>query len=91
MYKILCRISTFLILIIYLPIFHDRNPSLFLPQEVPQVSQLQKKQAIDFSYLFLQTDGQCWSADLPCTPQNLDRVRLLNPDRGIGGGFRRAD
>ncbi len=87
-----------LILIIYFPIFHDRNPNLLLPQEVPQpqVSQLQKKQALDFSYLALQsTDGQCWSADLPCTSgniiENLDRVRLLNPDRGIGGGFRRAD
>jgi len=86
------------ILIIYFLIFHDRNPSLLIPQEVPelQVSLLQRKQAIDFNYIVLQsTDAQCWSADLPCTSgnliENLDRVRLLNPDRGIGGGFRRAD
>jgi hypothetical protein len=84
-------ITVWFIPIIYFPIFHDRNPDLLLPQELKPVTQLQIKQAIDFSYLVPQNDDRCWSADLPCTPENLDRVRLLNPDRGIGGGFRRAE
>ena len=87
------EVGLWLALVIFwlIPIVYYRSTDLLMPQQLPQASQLETKQAIDFSYLMPQNDDRCWSADLPCTPENLDRVRLLNPDRGIGGGFRRAD
>ncbi len=81
-----------LVILWLIMVIYYRDTNLLMPQELPQVSLLETKQAIDFSYLSPKLgDDRCWSADLPCTPENLDRVRLLNPDRGIGGGFRRAD
>lgn len=72
--------------------FFYRVGDLAMPDPLPQLSQLESKRAVEFDYLFPKNgDDRCWLADLPCTPENQDGVRLLNPDRGLAGGFRRAD
>lgn len=43
--------------------------------------------AAGFSIVQPSSGDQCWGAQLPCTPENVDGLRLRNPDRGVGGGF----
>jgi hypothetical protein len=42
---------------------------------------------IDYS---VPTDGNCWTAELPCAPDDIDpAVSLQDPEEGIGGGLKR--
>lgn len=54
--------------------------------------QVVKNRAEEFSYFTPSADDSaetCWDAPLPCSPEKLVRVRLLDPDKGITGGFAR--
>ena len=60
---------------------------IFMPPKVKS-PQLVERQSNDVLYLSpVGKKSQCWSADLPCTPEKIENVKLRNPKLGLAGGF----
>jgi hypothetical protein len=75
---------------------HDITLNLLLPPALSEdynFTDLHTRHSNDVQY-FVPADGQslCWDAPLPCTYQLTNpNIRLRVPERGLAGGFVRAD
>jgi hypothetical protein len=67
--------------------------SLILPPKLrsPHPTQLLNRQTNDIKYVVSTVtvgEGQCWAAELPCTPTLINEaIKLRRPEGGIGEGF----
>jgi hypothetical protein len=76
----------FILLEITLRDWHNLN--WLLPPILPPADRVIVKRAVNFFYNFPDNQlGLCGSTALPCGVDNLEKVKLIAVDRGIGGGF----
>ena len=62
-----------------------------LPNQYADLPGFAMGRAYDFDYAVPPRDtGMCWHHALPCTYQDLARVRLIDPGLGLSGGFERV-
>ncbi len=77
-----------ILLIIWSVIFRQRVVNWLVPPPLRQPEVLLTKEIDGIKYTIPQNDDRCWSAVIPCTPEDLEnRVKLLRPEMGIAGGF----
>jgi len=78
-----------MLLIIWSVIFRERTINWLVPLPLRQPEILITKEIDGLKYTMpTNGDDRCWSATIPCTPEDLDnRVKLLRPEMGIAGGF----
>lgn len=54
--------------------------------------ELMHKQVNDVAFTMPKVGSNCWAAELPCTPEFINKdTKLRNPKRGIGAGFIRKN
>jgi len=77
------------LLIIWSVIFQQRVVNWLVPPSLRQPDILLTKEIDGIKYTMpSKGDDRCWSAPIPCTPEDLEnRVKLLRPELGIAGGF----
>jgi hypothetical protein len=77
------------LLIIWSVIFRQRVVKWLVPPPLKQPEILLTKEIDGIKYTMpTKGDDRCWSASIPCTPEDLEnRVKLLRPELGIAGGF----
>jgi len=92
------RVPLVLICLIYLKFFlinSNKQQHFFLPPKLltPNPTELIHRQTNDIKYVVSTVtagEGQCWAAELPCTPTLIpEDIKLRDPEGGIGKGFRR--
>ncbi len=78
-----------ILLIIWSVIFRQRAINWLIPPPLRQPEILLTKEVDAIKYTMPpKGDDRCWSAVIPCTPEDLEnRVKLLRPEMGIAGGF----
>jgi len=77
-----------MLLVVWIMIFRQRAINWLVPPPLKQPEILLTKETDGIKYTIPQNDDRCWSAPIPCTPEDLEnRVKLLRPDMGIAGGF----
>ncbi len=77
------------LLIVWSVIFSQRAINWLVPPPLKQPEVLLTKEIDGIKYTMPpKNDDRCWSAVIPCTPEDLEnRVKLLRPEMGIAGGF----
>jgi hypothetical protein len=87
-HKILNFSKWIMLLVVWIMIFRQRAINWLVPPPLKQPEILLTKETDGIKYTIPQNDDRCWSAPIPCTPEDLEnRVKLLRPDMGIAGGF----
>lgn len=78
-----------ILLVIWIMIFRERAINWIVPPSLKQPEILLTKEIDGIKYTMpTKGDDRCWSAPIPCTPEDLEnRVKLLRPELGIAGGF----
>lgn len=84
-------------LVFYNFTFHHYNHNIhvLLPPKLKNPTEFLDKKSHDLSYSVPNdihpkngnTDNRCWAAELPCTPEHPNNIKLRNPQKGIRAGF----
>ena len=97
--NVLVIIASFLViaLVFYNFIFHHNNDNIYvlLPPKLQKPTEFLDKTSNDLSYSVPNDinlnhgyiDDRCWAAELPCTPEHPNNIKLRNPQKGIRAGF----
>jgi hypothetical protein len=71
--------------------FPEERSMVFRPQRLNhyEINDIQYSSPVPFNYrLYDFTTNQCWALDLMCTTRlGYENIRLLNPNKGVAGGF----
>jgi hypothetical protein len=73
----------------------NKQHHFFLPPKLltPNPTELLNRETNDIKYVVSTVtvgEGQCWAAELPCTPMLIpEDIKLRDPESGIRKGFRR--